>query len=109
RLPGVPRLMYSDCPADFRRRVIAAGSDAPLEIEFPVRYAQLSDVLRRLQAAGRTPADEGHFHSTAAGGSSAARRVRQLVQQVAKFDTSVLVLGESGSGKELVAQGVHAH
>ena len=42
------------------------------------------------------------------GGSRGMRQVRQLIGQVASFDTSVLILGASGTGKELVAQGVHA-
>src|SRR5690349_5733883 len=44
-----------------------------------------------------------------AGTSSAARGVRELIAQVAPFSTTVLVLGESGSGKELVAQQLHAN
>ena len=42
------------------------------------------------------------------GESSGMRQVRQLIQQVSGFDTSVLILGDSGTGKELVAQAVHA-
>jgi sigma-54 specific flagellar transcriptional regulator A len=35
------------------------------------------------------------------------QRVSGLIRQVAPFDSSVLVLGESGSGKELVARTIH--
>jgi len=42
------------------------------------------------------------------GGSPAIRRVLQLVDTVAPTDTTVLVLGPSGTGKELVAQAIHA-
>jgi sigma-54 specific flagellar transcriptional regulator A len=35
------------------------------------------------------------------------QRVNSLIRQVAPFDSSVLVLGESGSGKELVARTIH--
>jgi formate hydrogenlyase transcriptional activator len=41
------------------------------------------------------------------GESAAIRNVMQLVEQVAATDASVLVCGETGSGKELVAQAVH--
>jgi sigma-54 dependent transcriptional regulator, flagellar regulatory protein len=42
------------------------------------------------------------------GSSAAMREVRRLVAQVAKSNASVLVTGPSGSGKEVVARGIHA-
>jgi PAS domain S-box-containing protein len=42
------------------------------------------------------------------GTSPALAGVRQAVQQVAATDATVLVLGETGTGKELVARAVHA-
>jgi DNA-binding NtrC family response regulator len=42
------------------------------------------------------------------GRSSAIQAVRALVEKVAPTDATVLISGESGSGKELVAQAIHA-
>ncbi|WP_460533658.1 sigma 54-interacting transcriptional regulator [Chitinimonas naiadis] len=42
------------------------------------------------------------------GVSSAMLRVREQIRQVANTDLSVLLLGETGSGKELAAKAVHA-
>jgi DNA-binding NtrC family response regulator len=42
------------------------------------------------------------------GRSSAIQAVRELVDKVAPTDATVLISGESGSGKELVAQAIHA-
>src|SRR5688572_32701626 len=42
------------------------------------------------------------------GHSPAIRRVRDLIGRVAPTDSTVLICGESGCGKELVAESVHA-
>ena len=41
------------------------------------------------------------------GASKIQQQVRKMVSQVAAFDTLVLIQGESGSGKEVVARAVH--
>jgi hypothetical protein len=49
----------------------------------------------------------GHF-DTLIGDSDAMRYVRSRIEQVAPLDTTVLIEGETGVGKELVARSIHA-
>jgi formate hydrogenlyase transcriptional activator len=41
------------------------------------------------------------------GNSAALKHVLKVVEKVAPFDSTVLLLGETGTGKELIAQAVH--
>ena len=51
---------------------------------------------------------EMHFDQIV-GDSPALRQVLELVQTVAPSDSTVLLLGETGTGKELVARAIHDH
>jgi DNA-binding NtrC family response regulator len=57
--------------------------------------------LRRLRASEAPPA------SGIVGGGAAVARMLDIVKRVASSDTTVLIQGESGSGKELVARAIH--
>ena len=72
------------------------------KIDLPLSRAQLQRLLSRAQ---RYCGQERRQRIT--GESLPIRRVRKLVEQVADFDTTVLVTGESGTGKELVARTIH--
>ncbi len=43
------------------------------------------------------------------GGSFAMQKVSALIRQAAQSNTRVMILGETGTGKELVARAIHAH
>ena len=55
----------------------------------------------------RQPIEESSLAPTIVGGSAAIHRVGELVAKVAGTDNTVLIQGESGVGKELVAKSVH--
>ena len=50
---------------------------------------------------------ELNHHDTIVGNSKALRSVLDDIHQVAGADTTVLILGETGTGKELVARAIH--
>jgi two-component system, NtrC family, response regulator HydG len=43
------------------------------------------------------------------GNSSAIRQIFHTIQKLAKTDANILILGENGTGKELVARALHRH
>ncbi|MGI9205853.1 MAG: sigma-54 dependent transcriptional regulator [Woeseiaceae bacterium] len=71
-------------------------------LDAPIRRSQLTQLLRRAQ---RYDGTERRQRIT--GSSRPIREVRKLIEQVADFDTNVLITGESGTGKELVARTIH--
>jgi formate hydrogenlyase transcriptional activator len=99
--------IFSPDDIDFLMR--AAGQVA-IAVENALAYreiAELRDKLAQeklyLEEEIRTAADfEGIV-----GQSPAFRQVLQLVETVATSDSTVLLLGETGTGKELVARAIH--
>jgi DNA-binding NtrC family response regulator len=63
--------------------------------------------LRRENQALRQELSSSDRFAEMVGASQALRKVRDLVAKVAPSDASVLILGESGVGKELVARLIH--
>jgi formate hydrogenlyase transcriptional activator len=103
------RVENSFSPEDVDFLVRVAGQVA-IAVDNALAYreiAELKDKLAQeklyLEEEIRTAADfEGIV-----GQSSALRQVLQLVETVATSDSTVLLLGETGTGKELIAQAIH--
>ena len=67
---------------------------------------RLSDHRRADSYSLRRP-NEAALDTSRLGGSAAIRRVQEQVRQVAETDSTVLLLGETGSGKEVFASQIH--
>jgi len=52
-------------------------------------------------------ADQNHQHSNLIGSSVAMQKVMKIAYKVASTDANVLILGENGTGKEVVARAIH--
>jgi len=76
----------------------------PLIAKFSRLQAEL-DAARRQLAEQRRPR---HTIASFIGASPAALEVKRQARRVAQIGSTVLLLGETGTGKELLAQGIHA-
>ncbi|MFI5370000.1 MAG: PEP-CTERM-box response regulator transcription factor [Candidatus Eisenbacteria bacterium] len=80
----------------------------------PIALQELRVILRRAlhvqrieaERFGPHPAARRRYHRLV-GESEPMRRVFAMIQRVAPTDATVLVLGENGTGKELVAHAIH--
>lgn len=104
-----PPLLVLPPHQDKAREIFGLDASACLAVDYPVKYAQLNELLRR---AGLVRMDQQAATtriSGPSGNSAAIRRVKRLIEQVAGHDTTVLITGESGTGKEVVARAIHEH
>jgi len=70
--------------------------------------ARLREAAEAENRALRTRLARQDIRETVVGATSGLRTVMERVEQVARTDAPVLVLGETGSGKEVVAREIHA-
>ena len=75
-----------------------------LRLEAAIRHRELRSELRRLRDA----AGDGSKLPGLLGQSPEMVRLRELLSRVAAAEGSVVITGETGSGKELVARALHA-
>jgi len=73
---------------------------------------EIEKLTRRLKQENRYLREEIYETKPSVGSigdSNRMREVHALVEQVGPTDATVLIMGETGTGKELVARSVHAH
>ncbi len=75
-----------------------------VSVDRALRHRALTEEVKRLRRESSRTSTFGMI-----GESAPMQRVFELVERVAETDVTVLVTGESGAGKELVARAIHAH
>lgn len=81
-------------------------------VDLPLRYQQLESALQQILIYRQTRHEDGspralELFRSMGGKSMAVKRVRRMVEKVADTEANVLIIGESGSGKEVVARNIH--
>ncbi len=87
-----------------------AANQVAIGVENALAYSEIADLKDRLAQEKLYLEDElrGEMDFEGiVGQSSALRHVLNLVETVAPSDSTVLMLGETGTGKELIARAIH--
>jgi len=98
-------------PADIEFLSQASGQMA-IAIENALAYKEISELRDKLAQEKLYLEDEIRSEmgfEQIIGSSSALKHVLELVDTVAPSDSTVLLLGETGTGKELIARAIHDH
>ena len=89
----------------------AAAERVELELESAARLAEVEELRRQLDQEAqylRAERAEEFGGDQIVGNSSAIRQVLTLIDRVAPTPSTVLLVGETGTGKEMLARAVHA-
>ena len=78
-------------------------------VEMATRAAEKRRLILQVRALRAQLADQCGIEASIIGSSSAIRRVRQFVLDLAGPPANVLIQGETGTGKELIAHSLHQH
>ncbi len=91
----------------FAERTAAPALATPPDPNIVSRGAALTRPVETRSAPPRSAAADAVRRPGLLGGSSAMQQVFRLIERVGPTEASVLLTGESGSGKELAARSVH--
>jgi len=101
--------LFKEEDAEFLMQV---GSQLALAIENALAYREIADLKDKLAQEKLYLEDEirtdKNFEQIV-GKSAPLRHVLEMVETVAPSDSTALLLGETGTGKELVARAIHDH
>ena len=109
--PNIPIVLVGK-PEEFPPMSAAVQAQVVRQVDVPVRYPQFANALQYARHAvanggvlgGAQPLD---LFRSLVGRSPSIQHIRRLVLQVAVTNANVLILGDTGTGKEVVARNIH--
>lgn len=110
-LAVVMRDVTARCEAEAVLRAHAAQDRDPMRRDIQTRQQaeKTINALQRDNGSLRDTINTTHHFEEIVGTSAALTRVLQQVEQVASTDATVLITGETGTGKELIVRALHHH
>ena len=78
------------------------------EVEILIRRAHEKSILEAQNLALREQLERGQAVTELVGESPSMKETQEIIRKVSPTDATVLILGESGVGKEVVAHEIHA-
>ncbi len=104
----IPVLVLSNKPLSVEVESLVTDT-----LEFPATFRKLRIAIQNIKMFYLERSSEESQSSilfrSLVGVSQSVSKVRQLIEQVADTDANVLILGDSGTGKEVVARNLHFH
>ncbi len=100
-------IAFSEEETDFLSKI---ARQLAIAVENALAYKEIAELKEKLAQEKLYLEEEirGEFDFEGiVGQSSALRNVLQMVETVASSDSTVLILGETGTGKELIARAIH--
>ena len=102
-----PLILLAEQP-NVRASVAALQSGAKDYLPLPTTTSDLMAAIERATAYGVRRPVKARENVEMIGSSEIMNTLRQRIAKVGPTDSTVLILGQSGTGKELVARGIHA-
>jgi DNA-binding NtrC family response regulator len=109
---GAPPVVVLTAFASAENTIEAMRLGAFDHLTKPIGRTDLAELFARLpprRHASATETGEDVSAGALIGSSEAMRRVQKTIGLAADSETTVLILGETGTGKELVARALHEH
>jgi transcriptional regulator with GAF, ATPase, and Fis domain len=113
--PSAVLILYSARADSFTREHLdaALGLLEPLGVAFEndqrlQELARMREALEADREALLSRLERQDISDSVVGATAGLRSVMERVEQVARTDAPVLILGETGSGKEVIARAIHA-
>jgi DNA-binding NtrC family response regulator len=102
--PVIIAISRADCAAITQQAVRLGINDY---FRLPEESADLKAAIGALLEGSEAPAKTSTQHSALVGDSPPMISLRRYISRIAMTDSSVLITGETGTGKELVAEEIH--
>ena len=103
-----PPLIIIDSQQPISERLARLRKRLHGRLDRPLRHARVVPLLEKLLHQPAGSRDVELFRSLV-GQSAPVQQIRRMIRRVAPTDSTVLVLGETGTGKEVVARQIHYH